>query len=108
MNTPYHAPVYRTYFEAYLGLYKQGLRGFYKGNFIRCQHIVLFHKFNTDLTLLFESKLPAQFLQQIKQVPILQEFMISCMIDFMLQPLHVAEARFIMQNRRKNFSVYRS
>lgn len=30
------------------------------------------------------------------------------MIDFALHPLHVAEARFIMQNRRKSFAVYQS
>ncbi len=30
------------------------------------------------------------------------------MIDFILHPLHVAEARFIMQNNSANFAVYKS
>eukprot|EP00347_Sterkiella_histriomuscorum_P016067 403354614 len=107
MALPYEAPVYRSYFEAYLGLYKQGLRGFYKGNGIRCLHIVLFHKLNTDLTIFTEQKFPQQ-VKQLKQIPMVQEFALSCMVDFMLQPLHVAEARFVMQNRRRNFSVYQS
>ncbi|CDW89215.1 UNKNOWN [Stylonychia lemnae] len=107
MNLPYEAPVYRSYFEAYLGLYKQGIRGFYKGNGVRCLHLVLFHRLNTDLTLYSESTFPQQ-VKQLKQIPILQELMLSCVVDFALHPLHVAEARFIMQNRRKNFAIYQS
>lgn len=58
MSLPYKPPVYLTYFEAYLGLYKQGFRGFYKGNGIRCMHIFMFHKMNSDLTLYSESNYP--------------------------------------------------
>lgn len=58
MSLPYKAPVYRNYFEAFLGLYKQGIRGFYKGNGIRCMHIALFHKLNTDLTIYTEANYP--------------------------------------------------
>jgi hypothetical protein len=107
MNLPYRAPVYRNYFEAYLGLYKQGIRGFYKGNTVRCLHIVLFHRLNADMTILSESAFP-EHMKRIKQVPLAQEFILSCMIDFILHPLHVAEARFIMQNRSPNFAVYQS
>ena len=38
----------------------------------------------------------------------MQELVLSCTVDMFLQPLHVAEARFIMQNRRNNFRVYQS
>ena len=109
MALPFRAPVYRSYFEAFSGLYKQGMQSFYKGNGIRCLHICLFHKFNTDLTLLTE-RLSGEneLLKALKQTPFAQEFLLSSSIDFLLHPLHVAEARFIMQNRRPNFAVYQS
>lgn len=80
--------------------------GFYKGNGIRCLHIFLFHKLNTDLTLYSENNYAEKLKQLRKQYPLAQEFLLSCGIDFLLHPLHVAEARFIMQNRRPNFAVY--
>ena len=49
VNLPFKAPVYRSYWEALNGIYKQGFRGFYKGNGIRCFHILLFHRMNSDL-----------------------------------------------------------
>ena len=107
MALPFRPPVYRNYFEAFQGIYKQGLSGFYKGNGIRCLHIFLFHKLNTDLTLYSEANF-GDHLKALKQVPFAQEFLLSCAIDFLLHPLHLAEARFIMQNRRPNFAVYNS
>ena len=107
MALPFRPPVYRTYFEAFQGIYKQGLSGFYKGNGIRCLHIFLFHKFNTEMTLWAESQ-QSEFITALKKTPFAQEFLLSCAIDFALHPLHVAEARFIMQNRRPNFAVYPS
>ena len=38
----------------------------------------------------------------------LAELLLSCSVDMILQPLHVAESRFILQNRRANFSAYGS
>lgn len=107
MNLPYEQPVYRSYFEAYLGLYKQGLRGLYKGNGLRCTHIFLFHYINTNLTIFSESQF-SQLMKQLKQMPMAQELLLSCMVDMILHPLHLAEARFIMQNRNPNFRVYAS
>lgn len=95
MALPFRPPVYRTYFEAFQGIYKQGMAGFYKGNGIRCLHIFLFHRLNTDFTLYTESNLSEQ-MKIIKQIPFAQEFLLSCGIDFLLHPLHVAEARFIL------------
>ena len=45
-------------------------------------------------------------MKTLKQTPYVKEFFLSCAIDLLLHPLHVAEARFIMQNRRHNFAVY--
>jgi hypothetical protein len=52
---PFKAPVYRNYFECISGLQKQGLGSFYKGNGVRCMHIFLFHKLNTDLIFYSEA-----------------------------------------------------
>lgn len=64
MTLPFKAPVYRTYFESFQGLYKQGISGFYKGNGVRCVHILLFHKLNSDLNFASEAAFP----DQIKQI----------------------------------------
>jgi len=58
MALPYRPPVYRTYFEAFQGLYKQGTPSFYKGNMTRAIHIMLFHKMSTDLTFGVEKTIP--------------------------------------------------
>ena len=44
----------------------------------------------------------------MKEVPILCEFLLSTTVDMILQPLHVAETRFTLQNRTANFAVYQS
>ena len=38
----------------------------------------------------------------------LTELILSCSVDMLLQPLHVAESRFVLQNRRSNFCAYTS
>ena len=58
MQLPFKAPVYRSYWEAIQGLYKQDIRGFYKGNGIRSVHILLFHKLNSDLNFKSEQMFP--------------------------------------------------
>jgi len=107
MALPFRAPVYRNYFEAFLGLYKQGVRGFYKGNGVRCIHILLFHRMNTDLTILSESAFAEQ-MKKLNSIPLAKELALSCLIDFALHPLHLAEARFIMQHNSPNFAVYKN
>jgi hypothetical protein len=105
MALPFKSPVYRNYFEAFQGIYKQGIRGFYKGNGVRCLHIFLFHKLNTEASMSLENT-TNDLGKHLKSMPLAKEFLLSCAIDFILHPLHVAEARFIMQNRRPNFAVY--
>lgn len=58
-------------------------------------HILLFHKLNTELTFKAEGTFGEQW-KQIKQVPMLAELLLSCSVDMILQPLHVAESRFIL------------
>jgi len=87
-------PVYRSYWETIQGLYKQHVRGFYKGNLIRSVHIFLFHKLNAELNTFAEQAWPETF-KQIKQVPCLKEFLLASTVDVALQPLFLAETRFI-------------
>jgi hypothetical protein len=49
INLPFKAPVYRSYWECFQGIYRQGFTGFYKGNGVRSLHILLFHRMNSDL-----------------------------------------------------------
>lgn len=93
------------YFEAIAGLYKQGFRAYYKGNGIRCLHIILFHKLNTEMQLASDGVFKGLF-ENLAKFPLGRELFIACAIDFVLHPLHLAEARFIMQNRCPNFSIY--
>ena len=107
MSLPFKPPVYRTYFECFQGLYKQGVFGFYKGNGVRCMHIFMFHKLNSEFNFLSEELFP-NYIKTIKQIPCAKEFLLTCSIDMLLHPLHLAESRFIMQNRFPNFSIYGS
>ena len=79
----------------------------YKGNMTRSIHILLFHKINTWLTFTAEENFGKYWLD-LKKIPILTEFLLSCTVDMILQPLHSAETKFIMQNRTSNFAVYQS
>lgn len=108
MWQPYRAASYSNYGEALKGLYKQGTPySFYKGNGVRALHIILFHKFNTEMTFKIEQLIPQQW-KQLKKIQGAPELLLSCTVDMLLQPLHVAESRLILQNRQTNFSAYRS
>ena len=98
MTLPFRPLVYRSYWESMQGLYKQGNAGLYKGNGVRCLHIALFHRMNSDLTFATEAAFP-DYVKQLKKIPCAQEFLLTCLIDLILHPLHQAEARFILQNR---------
>ena len=106
MALPFKAPVYRNYFECFNGLQQQGTKGLYKGNGVRSLHVLLFHKLNCDLNHFSETSIP-EIVRQIKQVPCAQEFLLSCTVNLFLHPLHLAEARMILQNRLPNFAVYK-
>ena len=74
---------------------------------MRSLHIILFHKLNADFKFRVETNMREEW-RQVRKIPILPEFLLSCLVDMILQPLHVAETRFIMQNRQTNFSAYPS
>ena len=93
---PYKPSSYLSYNEALKGLFREGApTSFYKGNGVRACHILLFHKLNTDLTFRVEQIFGPQW-KALKQVPLASEFILSCSVDLLLQPLHVAETRFVI------------
>jgi len=73
----------------------------------RAIHIMLFHKLSTDLTFNVERTIPVYWMQ-LKDIPMVKELILSCAVDFMLHPLHLAEGRMILQNRKANFATYSS
>lgn len=108
MWRPFKPNSFQSAAEAMRGTYKQGTPyAFYKGNGVRALHILLFHKLNTDLGFRAESGL-GQLWQRVKETPYASELVLSCTVDFCLQPLHVAETRFILQNRLANYCAYSS
>lgn len=62
---------------------------------------------NTNLTFAMEAAFGPKW-KEIKDVPILQEFILATTVDLMLHPLHLAESRFVLGHRSKNFAVYPS
>jgi len=107
MGLPFKPIVYRNYFECFNGIYSQGPLGFYKGNGVRALHALIFHRANCDLNGWSEAAFPEQ-VKQLKQIPCAQEFLLACGINLLLHPLHLAEARLIIQNRRPHFSAYKN
>lgn len=62
--------------------------------------MMLFHYLRTDLSLRVDKYAGSDL---AKNLPFVKEFAIATAVDFMLHPLHLAEARFILQNRHVNF-----
>ncbi len=93
---PFKPPSYLTYTEAMNGLYRQGSpMAFYKGNMTRSLHILLFHKLNTNFTFMAEGQFGKSW-KKLKEIPVLTEFLLSCTVDLLLHPLHVAETRMVV------------
>jgi hypothetical protein len=93
---PFKPASYNNYTECMRALYKQGTpMAFYKGNLTRSIHVLAFHKLNTWFAFSAESQLGKSW-KELKEIPILSEFLLSCTVDMILQPLHVAETRMTM------------
>ena len=103
LNKPYRAPVYRNYWECVQGLYRQGILGFYKGNAVRCAHISLYLILRNDMQSYFD------FGNNIfKRNSFMRDFLAATVASMFLHPLHLAEARLVLQNRLPNFTSYKS
>ncbi|CAI2370784.1 unnamed protein product [Moneuplotes crassus] len=112
VDLPYKPINVNTYMEATHALMRQGLTSFFKGNGIRCLHMCLFQYIRTDLSLRIDQMYGQDkehenyVLNLLKNAPLLKEFLVASAADFVLHPLHCAEARFVLQHRSMNFCVY--
>ena len=105
---PFKPPSYTGYSECLRALYRQRMpMSLYKGNLTRSVHLFAFHKLNTYGTFTVESLLGPTW-KQMKEIPLLTDFLLAALVDMMLQPLHVAETRMTIQNRTRNFAIYHS
>lgn len=104
LNKPFRAPVYRTYYECIKGLYKQGLLAFYKGNGLRLTYGYLYV---TIVNNIHAEYLDGDDVMDIKPSygKSLAAGLCACVP---LHFLHLAEARFVLQNRLPNFQSYAS
>jgi hypothetical protein len=103
LNKPYRAPIYRNYLECIQGLYKQGLLGFYKGNGVRCAHVLLYQAFRNDMQRQLDWGNNI-----FKRNSFWRDFAAASLAGIFLHPLHLVEARLVLQNRIPNFSTYKS
>lgn len=97
-----------SYSEAATHLGKQGILGFYKGNTFGIMHSVLQHtlRMNAGYPLVIqESKRLTDFRWHTKFAYF---FTTNTIIDLLLHPLHLAQSRFVLQNRRVSNCLYRS
>ena len=77
--------------------------GFYKGNGVRVLHIALYQIMRTNMQSYMD------FGDDIfRKDSFLRDFAAATIASFCLHPLHLMEARFILQNRLPNFKSYRS
>jgi hypothetical protein len=84
--------------ECIQGLYRQGILGFYKGNGVRCAHVFLYQVFRNDVQFYFD------FGDNIfRRNSFFRDFAAASIAGVFLHPLHLAEARLVLQNRLPNF-----
>ena len=104
LNKPYRAPIYRTYYECVKGLYNQGVFAFYKGNGLRLAHGYLY------LTLM--NQIHTDYLDGddvMESSPSYGKTLCAGLFaSASLHFLHLAEARYVLQNRLPNFQTYPS
>jgi len=103
INKPYRAPIYRSYWECIQGLYRQGILGFYKGNGMRLAHVFLFLQVRLKMQFYFDTEKDIY-----KRNSFIKDFAAAAIADVFLHPLHLAEARLVLQNRLPNFQSYKS
>lgn len=104
-NKPYRAPIYRTYQECIQGLYRQGILAFYKGNLLSLVvfwQILLYPK-NWEYNWRFNNS------KKVNEKPgMIWLYGITLGTLLISHPLHLAEARYVLQNRLPGFQTYTS
>jgi len=100
---PYRAPIYDNYWQTIKGLYRQGILGFYKGNYYRLLTMSCTHR----LKITFEWLLKEKF-SFFKKMNFLRDWICLSICDIILHPAFMLENRLILQNRLPQFQFYKN
>lgn len=102
-TAPYTAPVYKGYKETFQGLKSQGLRAFYKGLTFRTLSSAFYlSPFMYRSILIDDREIEKGLLYQNSKL-----FFSCLLLDLFLNPVHMLENRYILQNRLPEFRVIR-
>ncbi|KAM3139475.1 hypothetical protein pb186bvf_008500 [Paramecium bursaria] len=107
-NKPFTAPVYGSYHETIQGLAKQGILGFYKGNFLGLVHLLLNGNFKLQFLSTLDYRMDSFWHYGSELSKAMIVLLICSAIDFTTNPIQLLQSRFIIQNRLPNFYIYKS
>jgi hypothetical protein len=99
---PFKPSFYKNYRECFINLRRQGILGFYKGNFYRLLFFIYTDKFKQQLDLQV-FKVYKDFYKINK---FLRNIVLYSFADIILNPLLFIESRYTVQNRLKGFRIY--
>jgi hypothetical protein len=100
-SKPYRAPIYDNYFQTIKGAYRQGILGFYKGNFCRLLYHCATMRFSISLRWFVKERE-----ENFNLYPAIRDFICLTLSEIVCHPVFVAENRFVLQNRLPNFQIY--
>jgi hypothetical protein len=100
---PYRAPIYDNYWQTIKGLYRQGILGFYKGNFVRLATIATSQRVGISLQWALKERFDF-----INHFQFLREWGIMSFCDVMTHLGFVLENRYVLQNRQPQFLIYKN
>ncbi|CAG9313508.1 unnamed protein product [Blepharisma stoltei] len=104
-NRPYKAPLFKNANSAIIWNSLQGYLGFYRGFFMGISHFYFGILARTAGTYLTFACFGENYIKS-SQERIITETLLSSMCEAIIQPIFVAQTRFIQQNRRANFRTY--
>lgn len=98
---PYRAPIYDNYYQTLIGLYKQGILGFYKGNGWHLISFMTSYRFRILLDYFCVDKY-----ENFSKFNFIRNFLVYTIADLFTHPCFVVENRYILQNRLPQFQIY--
>jgi hypothetical protein len=100
---PYRAPIYDNYWQTIKGLYRQGILGFYKGNFMRLVTAATSQRLSISIHWALKERF--DFMNHFH---ILREWLVMSFCDMVCHIGFVIENRYVLQNRQPQFLIYKN
>jgi hypothetical protein len=100
---PYRAPIYDNYIQTIKGLYRQGILGFYKGNFWRIWTFSISQRGKITLEWFLRERYDF-----FSNSHFLRDWICLTIADFATHFGFVTENRYILQNRLPQFQIYKN